>query len=69
VTSERQARANRANARASTGPKTAVGKARNALHHGLAVSVFDDAQWSPEVEMLARQIAGANGRGAAVSGN
>ena len=63
MTSERQARANRANARASTGPKTAVGKARarrNALHHGLAVSVFDDAQWSPEVEMLARQIARAD---------
>ena len=62
MTSERQAKANRANARSSTGPRTAVGKARagsNALRHGLEISVLSDAQWAPEVEALARQIAGA----------
>jgi hypothetical protein len=37
--------ANRANARRSTGPRTAAGKARasrNAVRHGLSVSVLAD---------------------------
>jgi hypothetical protein len=61
VTSPRQLEANRANARASTGPKTQAGRARaalNALRHGLAVSVFGDIVWGPQVEVLARRIAG-----------
>ena len=63
MASKRQIRANRANARASTGPKSAAGKARaarNALRHGLAIAVFDDARWVSEVEVLARRIAGEN---------
>jgi hypothetical protein len=61
VTSPRQLEANRANARASTGPKTQAGRARaalNALRHGLAVSVFGDIVWGPRIEVLARRIAG-----------
>ena len=61
MTSPRQLEANRANARASTGPKTQAGRARaalNALRHGLAVSVFGDIVWGPQVEVLARRIAG-----------
>jgi hypothetical protein len=61
VTSERKIRANRANARASTGPKTAQGRARsarNALRHSLSLSVYSDPLVSEEVETLAREIAG-----------
>lgn len=63
MTNERQQSANRANAKASTGPKTTAGKARagaNSLRHGLAISVLGDAQWAPKVETLARRIAGEN---------
>jgi hypothetical protein len=61
VTSERKIRANRANARASTGPKTGQGRvrsARNALRHGLSLPVLSDRALSEEVEALAREIAG-----------
>jgi hypothetical protein len=61
VTSTRKIKANRANARASTGPKTARGRARtarNALRHALSVSVYSDSILSEEVNALAREIAG-----------
>ena len=54
-------RANRANARRSTGPKTLAGKSaasRNALRHGLAIPVTVDPSLADEVERLARMIAG-----------
>jgi hypothetical protein len=53
--------ANRANARASTGPKTARGKAhsaKNAHGHGLSLPVVADPALSQEVEALASEIAG-----------
>jgi len=59
VTSSAKARANRRNARKSTGPKTLAGKAiaaRNALRHGLTLPVVHDRALAPEVEALARQI-------------
>jgi hypothetical protein len=55
-----RARASRANARNSTGPKTAEGKAsaaRNARRHGLNLPVLHDPTLSREVEDLARKIA------------
>ena len=55
-------KANRANARASTGPKTAQGRAhsaRNARRHGLSLPVLSNPALSQEVEPLARDIAGA----------
>ena len=61
MTSDRKIKANRANARASTGPKTAQGRARtarNALRHGLSLPVRSDPALSEEVEALAREIAG-----------
>jgi hypothetical protein len=60
LTSERKIKANRANARASTGPKTARGRAhaaRNAFRHGLSLPVCSDTALSEEVEALAREIA------------
>jgi hypothetical protein len=61
LTSDRKINANRANARASTGPRTARGRAsaaRNALRHGLNLPVCSDPVLSEEVEALAREIAG-----------
>jgi hypothetical protein len=63
VTSERKIRANRANARASTGPKTAQGRshtARNALRHALSLPVYSDPALSEEVEALVREIVGTD---------
>jgi hypothetical protein len=63
VTSARKLRSNRANARSSTGPKTARGRgrsARNAFRFGLSLSVLSDPTLCQEVEALARQIAGAH---------
>ena len=64
MTSARQRRANRTNARASTGPKTANGKscsAQNALRHGLSLSALSHPILAREVEALARRIAGCAG--------
>ena len=61
MTSERKIRANRSNARASTGPQTHQGRARaarNALRHALSLPVYSDPVLSEEVETLAREIAG-----------
>jgi hypothetical protein len=65
VTSTRKIEANRKNARASTGPKTAQGRARlarNALSHGLSLPVCSDPVLCEEVESLARKIAGTEAR-------
>ena len=67
MTTDRKIKANRANARASTGSKTAGGRARtarNAFRHGLSLTACSDPALSEEVEALAREIAGpgANAR-------
>jgi hypothetical protein len=65
VTSTRKIEANRKNARASTGPKTAQGRARlarTALRHGLSLPVCSDPVLCVEVESLARKIAGTEAR-------
>jgi hypothetical protein len=61
VSSEHKIRANRANARASTGPQTTRGRARaarNALRHALSLPICSIPASSEEVETLAREIAG-----------
>jgi hypothetical protein len=61
VTSSRKVEANRANARRSTGPKTAAGQAKaaqNARRHGLRIPVLSDPNLSAEVDMMALRIAG-----------
>src|SRR5277367_5632600 len=63
MTSSRKLNANRANARASTGPKSANGKkrsARNAMRLGLSLPVCSDPTLSRDVADLVRLIAGAN---------
>lgn len=66
MSSLRKVKANRANARASTGPKTKQGRARsaqNSLRHGLSLPVYSDPMLSEEVEALAREIAGSDANG------
>jgi hypothetical protein len=61
LTTDRELRANRANAKLSTGPKTASGKARsaqNALRHGLNIPTLSDPALAPLAEAIARRIAG-----------
>jgi len=61
LTSDRKIKANRANAKVSTGPKTQRGRARsakNAFRHGLSVPSESDQALCEEVQALARQIAG-----------
>ena len=65
-------RANRRNARASTGPRTKTGKARvakNALRHGLAVSVSLDPHLADAMNELARVIAGEGAERSAMGGS
>ena len=59
--SARKLRANRANSRRSTGPKTIAGRAtaaRNSRRHGLAIPIAFDPALSAEVDALAQMIAG-----------
>jgi hypothetical protein len=68
MATERQIAANRANAQRSTGPRTAVGKmkaSRNAFRHGLSNPTADPA--SPEIDLIAREVAGDNARDSQIS--
>jgi hypothetical protein len=65
MTSARKLAANRANARASTGPRTLAGKARaakNARWHGLSIRIMSDPTALAEVQALAKDIARAGAR-------
>lgn len=67
MASEKQIAANRANAKKSTGPKTAAGKAkssRNALRHGLSSPLPLDATALAKAHTFASAFAG-EGAGAA----
>jgi hypothetical protein len=60
---DRKIKSNRANARASTGPKTTHGRARsarNAFRHGLSVLVESDGDLIGQVQALTNQIAGSD---------
>jgi hypothetical protein len=64
LTSARRVAANRRNARRSTGPRTASGKAtaaRNALRHGLSVAVFADPALAKDIAGLAERLAHGSG--------
>jgi len=61
MASEKQIAANRANAKRSTGPKTAAGKlrsSRNAFRHGLSGPLPSDPATSAKVDRIAGEIAG-----------
>ena len=61
MTSARKIRANCTNARASSGPKTAVGKAQsaqNAFRPGFNVPIWLDPDLASDVEALAQRIVG-----------
>jgi len=59
MASEKQIAANRANAKRSTGPKTAAGKlvsSRNAFRHGLSCPLPPGLATSPKVYAIARAL-------------
>ncbi len=61
MTPERQAGANRRNARRSTGPRSKGGKkraSRNSYRHGLSAPLITTQEHARRVEKLARKIAG-----------
>jgi hypothetical protein len=64
MATERQIAANRRNARKSTGPRTAAGKARssrNARRHGLRTPVAADPSAARDIQRLASVITGGSG--------
>ena len=59
MTSARKVQANRANAQASTGPRTAQGKTRaaqNSRRHGLNLPVISDPALSEQVKLFTQEI-------------
>ena len=61
MTTLRQRKTNRINARASTGPKTVAGKrisSKNALRHGLNIPVALDPIYADEIDAFARRLIG-----------
>ena len=61
MASEKQIAANRANAKRSTGPKTAAGKlrsSRNAFRHGLSGPLPPDPTTSAKIDSLTSLLAG-----------
>jgi hypothetical protein len=70
MTTPRQFHANRANARASTGPRSKAGKARagrNARRHGLSVAIGSGPAAAGAAEALARRIVGDGAAPAAIA--
>jgi hypothetical protein len=61
--SERKIAANRSNAKKSTGPRSKAGRLRrNALRHGLAITIRTDPKYSDDIEYLAGMMSRARGR-------
>jgi hypothetical protein len=61
MATEKQIRANRANAKRSSGPKTVAGRltsSRNSYRHGLSLPLSADPQRQAKIERLATTIAG-----------
>jgi hypothetical protein len=61
MATEKQIAANRANAKRSTGPKTAAGRlrsSRNAVRHGLSCPLQLDFAMSEKADAIARLLAG-----------
>jgi hypothetical protein len=57
MATEKQIRANRENAKKSTGPRTAAGRAkssRNALRHGLSLPLTFDAETSAKADRISQ---------------
>jgi hypothetical protein len=65
MTSDRKIAANRKNAKKSTGPRSAAGRAasrKNARRHGLATGIGSDPAFRDDIEILAKLLAQAGGR-------
>ena len=59
MATEKQLRANRENAKRSTGPKTAAGRARsrrNALRHGLSLPLTLDTEMAAKADLIRQSL-------------
>ena len=59
MASEKQIQANRKNAKNSTGPKTAAGRARsrrNALRHGLSLPLTPDTEMAAKADLIRKSL-------------
>ena len=69
MATERQIKANRENAKRSTGPKTAAGRlksSRNSLRHGLSLPLTFDAAASAKTDQIAQLLVPENAEDAQV---
>ena len=65
MATEKQIRANRENAKKSTGPKTAAGRARssrNALRHGLSLPLAPNTEMAAKADLIRKSLVSEQGK-------
>ena len=65
MATEKQIRANRENAKKSTGPKTAAGRARssrNALRHGLSLPLTPNTEMAAKPDVIRKSLVSEQGK-------
>ena len=65
MATEKQIRANRENAKKSTGPKTAAGRARssrNALRHGLSLPLTPNTEMAAKADLIRKSLVSEQGK-------
>jgi hypothetical protein len=69
MATEKQIRANRENAKKSTGPKTAAGRtrsSRNALRHGLSLPLTPNTEMAAKADLIRKSLVSEQGKPARV---
>ena len=65
MATEKQIRANRENAKKSTGPKTAAGRtrsSRNALRHGLSLPLTPNTEMAAKADLIRKSLVSEQGK-------